>query len=606
MQLAGIPGVVRTRKLWLPTSWRSVKLASWRSAALGLAAALAATRVAWNLAHPHDLFLDSWVLVHVLKVLDGEVEPLPRSALTLQYPLAYLPFVPIAKVVGPLTTVKVVYAIAASLAAIPAFLLVRRGPLPIAGALALLFIPDVVAKTLTGTPQGLAFPLFLLALYFAIRRRRLAFVTAATSVLLTHHLTGLVTMVTYYSVLVLPEVREQGFFRREWPYLAYFSAWPLWWVWTFSNIDQSYLAPMLLVLLVAIGLPLAAAAYIAAPRIRAAVDRAAPRVEAIPPPLLIALTLAFAAVAWVLAGAVVDSPGITSSAIANRTVVAVYGAVLVLGFAAAVARRDVALSSLVLVLLALGAATVVTGCQRVFDGLRLADFAAVAGLVALFAPRLAAPRLSAPRLAAGPAPGSTSGLAAGVSARWLSKPLLVGIALALIAASAIRMQSSYERLFAHTAGEASAARWVSANLPAGSSIATDTKMSLLALGAGDRNATFEGTWWLYSGRPIAPYISALNRSPFFADRPIEYVLLAKYMFERGAEVAWFVPAKVAGPGLTEQLDLLGSTVYSLDGITIWRLDPAAVSAAAMRSSVTVSFTEGLPVSRLALFGGLCR
>lgn len=593
MQLASIPGIARTRKLWLPTGWQAARRVEWPVAGLLLAAGIALWRVGWNLAHPHDLFLDSWVLVHIMRVLDGEADPLPRSVLTMQYPLAYVPFVPFAKLFGPFATVKLVYAVAACLAALPAYMLVRRGPMPAMGAVAILFIPDVVAKSLTGTPQGIAFPLFLLALYFALRRRRLAFVITATAILFTHHLTGLVTMVLYYATMVIPEVRSPGFLRREWPYLVYFAAWPFWWAWTFSNIDQSYLGPMMLVLAVGIGLPLAFIAFAAAPWIRGAVDISGERVASRSALPIVVTTLAIAAISWLLAGAVVDSPGLSSSAIANRTVVAVYGAALALGFAAALARKDVALSSFILVLLALGAATVFTGCQRMFDGLRLADFAVAGGLIALFAPASLASTAS-----------TTS--ATSTTTRWAKRPLLVAVAILLIGAGLLRMQSGYERLFAHTEGQAAAASWISDNLPVASSIATDTKMSLMVLGAGDHNATFEGTWWLFAGEPISPYIAALNRSGNFRQRPVEYALLADYMFDRGAEVAWFVPARLPGPGLIRELDGLGQRVYDHDGVTIWKLEGGRIAEAAGPAADSVSFKAGLPHGRLALFGGLCR
>jgi hypothetical protein len=583
MQLAGIPGTARTRKLWLLTGWLAARAAfriEWPVAGLFVAAGFAAWRVAWNLAHPHDLFLDSWVLVHVLRVLDGEAEPLPRAVLTLQYPIAYLPFVPLAKLLGPLATVKVVYAVAASLAAIPAYLLVRRGGLAVVGTVAILFIPDVVAKSLTGTPQGIAFPLFLVALYFALRRQRTAFTIAATAVLFTHHLTGLVTMVLYYAVNVVPHVRAPGFLRREWPYLLYFAAWPLWWAWTFSNIDQSYLAPMMLVLAFSVGLPLAAIAYGVAPWVRRAVEAAGPRVATLAVWPAVGLSIAFAPVCWGVAGAVVDSPGLSSSALANRTVVAVYGAVLILGIAAGLARRDVALTTFIVALLALGSSTVFTGCQSVFDGLRLADFAAVGAQVGLFAP--------------------------GLSARWARRSLLVALALALIAASLLRTQTSYGRLFAHTDGQTAAAAWMTDNIPADASIATDTKMSLLALGAADRNGTFEGTWWLFSGEPIGRYVAALNRSDNFRQRPVEYALLSDYMFDRGAEVAWFVPARLPGPGLVSELDGLGTRVYDQGGVMIWEFDALRVAEAGGPAAGPVSFKSGVPHGRLTLFGGLCR
>ena len=139
-----------------------------------MAAVLAAARVLWNATHPHDLFIDSWVLVHVLEVAGRETERLPRGMLTLLYPLSYLPFLPVAKLVGALPTVGLVYPIVASLAAVPASLITRGGPAPIAGVAAMLLLPDLAVKALTGTPQAVALPLFVLALFLALSGRRWA------------------------------------------------------------------------------------------------------------------------------------------------------------------------------------------------------------------------------------------------------------------------------------------------------------------------------------------------------------------------------------------------------------------------------------------------
>ncbi|MBI4306847.1 MAG: hypothetical protein HY678_11060 [Chloroflexi bacterium] len=578
MQLDSIPGSARTWKLSLPISRQAVKSAAWPASGLFVAAALAAARVAWNISHPDDLFIDSWVLVHILDLLDGKVEPLPRATLTLQYPLAYLPFLPLAKLIGAYATVKVVYGVAASLAAVPAYLLTRRGQMPLVGMAALVLIPDFLIKGLNGTPQGIAFPVYLLALYFALRGRRLWFVIAATAVLLTHHLTGLVTLVTYFAVLVVPRVREPGFFKTEWPHLVYFSAWPAWWAWTFGITDQAYLAPMLLVLAAAIGVPLAVLAYAVGPWLERLIDRAGRRLAGWSLTGVLLAAVVAGAAGWLVAGSLVNAPSLSSSAIASRVTVALYAAVLTASLAAAIARKHVALTVLIAVLLGLGASTVTLGCQRVFDGLRLVDYAAVGGVVALFV--------------------------GGRAPRWSSRTLLILIGVAVLAAGILRMQTSYERLFAFTEGQREAARWVAGSVPPAASIATDTKMSLLVLGDSGRNATFEGTWWLYSGSSVGPYVAALNHHEAFIDRPIEYVLLTDYMFERGAEIAWFAPVMTATPSLADELDGLGSRVYERQGTTIWKLDPGSVEAAAA-GHPGVDFKAGLPHTAGIHIGGLC-
>ena len=382
------------------------------------------SRVGWNLARPNDLFLDSWVLVHVLQILNGEVDMLPRAVLTLQYPLAYLPLVPIAKAFGAFTTVKLAYPVIASLAAVPAYLIVRRGHAPVVGVIAMLFLPDLVIKTLNGTSQGIALPLFLFALYFTLRGRRRAFFITAVAILFTHHLTGLVTLVLYYTMWVLPRSRDPGFLRTEWPYLLFFAAWPVYWAWTFSRTSETYLAPIFLLLAIAFGAPLAGLLYLAAPHACRATDWAGARIASFPARAVLALAVVAALVAWFLSGLALETPGLSDQAPANRTVVALYAALLVFGGAAVLARRHLGLTLFVATLLGLGLVDLGAGCQHVFDALRVVDYTILGGLAALFSP--------------------------GVRPRWAGRSLLLTVAAIAVVAGAVRLESGYGRLFAHT------------------------------------------------------------------------------------------------------------------------------------------------------------
>ena len=567
---------------------------------IAFAGILAIVRVGWNIARPDDLFMDSWVLVHIFRAMDGESEWLPRAALTLHYPLSFLPLYPISKVFGAFETVKLVYPVIASLAAVPAYLIARRGPMPLIGAAAMVALPDLMVKTLTGTPQGAALPLFMLALYFALRRHRTGFMIAATAVLFTHHLTGLITMVLYFTIWVLPAragetdaVGASGglqanpahtsagfrFLTREWPYLTYFALWPLYWAWTFSNTGQSYMAPILLALAAIVGVPLSFSLLIAAPWIRRGVHALGSLVARQP----VAVVLGSAGLAF-LAGAaftglVLESPGLSTAAWANRVVTGLYGALLVLGFSAAIARRHTGLVTFSALLLLLGATDLAMGCQHVFDGLRVADYALLGGLAAMFGP--------------------------GLRARWLSRPLLAAVLIVAVAASLLRMGPGYERLFAYDAGDMEAAGWVERNIPKDATVATDTKMSLLVLGEGGRNATFEGTWWLFDGSPIDQYVSELNRSERFIDRPISYALVSDYMLERGAEISWFSSALPAGKELPARLDGYGDRVYEEHGITIWKLNSELRPGAAAFASIDLTSDLLARVFR-GFAGSLCR
>ena len=494
-------------------------------------------------------------------------------------PRMELAFFPLAKAFGAFATVKLVYPVVASLAAVPAYMVVRRGPAPIAGILAMLFLPDLVVKALTGTPQGIALPLFLLALFFGMRGRRRAFVATAAAILLVHHLTGLVTMVLYYAMFVLPRSREPGFLRREWPYIAFFAAWPLYWAWTFFNTGQSYMAPILLLLVVFFGAPLAGLLYLTAPRIGRAVEWLGVRVAALSAANLLLVAGVAAAAGWSLTGLVLESPGLSTDAAANRAVVALYSGLLVLGVAAALARRHLGLTVFIAALLGLGLADLSLGCQHIFDGLRVADYALLGGVAALFAP--------------------------GLSARWLGRPLLVAVATAVVVAGVLRLEPGYDRLFAHTTGQLEAARWIEANTPEQVSVASDTKMSLLILGEANRNATFEGTYWLFDGSPLRPYVATLNANYRFRDRPISYVLLSDYMLERGADVTWFSPTLAADQALLGRLDGLGERVYERGGVTIWKLAPDVISAGVATPRVDMT-AELLSRLYLGFGGGPCR
>jgi hypothetical protein len=580
MQRLDTPGSAPITSTWTHTKLHWLAPDRTAAAALALGLALVGWRLWWNVAHPRDLFLDSWVLVHLLRVLDGSADLLPRGILTLHYPGSYLPFWPLSPLLGPTAVVKFVYPAVAALAALPAFLLVRGGTLPVAGMAAILLLPDFMVKTLNGTPQGIALPFFLFALHFALQGQRAPFLLAATGVLLTHHLTGFVTLVLYFALVLFPRCRAPGFFRAEWPSLLYFSLWPLYWTWALANTQEAYLAQAFLSLVTGLGLPLAVLLYALAPRIERAAGWLGERLAALPAVGVTGAGAAAAAAGWLLSGTLFSSPGLSAAPDANRVLIAIYALLLCFGLAAALVRRQAPLALFIATLLTLGLFNQLLGCARFFDGLRVADYAAAAGLVALFGP--------------------------GPPLRWAGRPLLLGLAALVLVGAGLRLQSGYERLFAHTAEQTAAAQWLAEHAPRHASVATDAKLSLLVLGAGNRNATFEGTWWLFGSEPVAPYVATLNGHDRFRDRPIQYVILADYMFERGAEVTWFTPALRAPDSLPDQLGELGRLVWQRGGVSIWELDADAV-APSVAVGAKVDFRGAFALNRLAItLGSPCR
>src|SRR5688572_11624079 len=302
--LAGRPSPLT----WLP----ELTIERRRTLVVGLALAglLAALRIAWNLAYDNDLFLDSWVLVHVLDVLGGGADRMPRATLTLEYPLSYLPTLPVSVLLGPADTVKYVYPIIASLAAVPAYAMLRHGPAPVLGVFALLLLPDLAVKGLTGTPQGIALPLFVLAFYFALAENRPGFVLTAAAILFTHHLTGMVTLVVYYTVVAMPGSREPGWLNREAPYLLFFACWPLYWAWTFFQTDQSYIWPIFLTLATVAGGTSAILLYAAMPRVKGITEYVGVIVKRIPAHIVVEGVTLVALVGWLLSTRTLDSPGL--------------------------------------------------------------------------------------------------------------------------------------------------------------------------------------------------------------------------------------------------------------------------------------------------------
>ena len=551
---------------------------------LALAALLAALRIGWNLAYDNDLFLDSWVLVHVLDVLGGGADRMPRATLTLEYPLSYLPTLPISVLLGPADTVKYIYPVIASLAAVPAYAMLRHGPAPVLGVFALLLLPDLAVKGLTGTPQGIALPLFVLAFYFALAENRPGFVLTAAAILFTHHLTGMVTLVVYYTVVAMPGSREPGWLKREAPYLLFFACWPLYWAWTFFQTDQSYIWPIFLTLATVAGGTSAILLYAAMPRVKGITEYVGVIVKRIPAHIVVEGVILVALVGWLLSTRTLDSPGLSSAAIANRAVVAIYAALLFICALAVLARGHLGLVLMCGTLGWLGFLVMPTGCHRVFDGLRLADYAILGGLVGLMAP--------------------------GLDARWRQPAIVLAIALVFVS-GALRMEVGRDRLFGITDGQYAAASWIEGNTEPGVSIATDTKMSLLILGEANRSATFEGSRWLFDGTPIGPTITTLNsEGPSFFDHPITHVMLTDYMVTRGADVGWFGATTVVRPEMYDELDRIGERVYVHDGVTIWALDQDRTTGDgrrefASKSALTVltdRFFGALPIVGR---GGVC-
>ncbi len=507
---------------------------------------VAAARIVWNLLRPDDLFLDSWVMVNVLEGINGQADILPRAALTLHYPLSYLPFLLPAKLLGAYATVKFVYPAAASLAAVPAYLMLRKGPLALAGTLAIVFAPDMGIKTLTGIPQTVALPLFLLALYYTMRQRHTLFVITAAAILFTHHLTGMVVLALYYSAWVLPRIRQAGFLKKELPYLVFFALWPFYWAYAFIAGGQASVAVVLLVLVLAVGLPGALALYWAFPRLQPLLARAGASLTRVSlREIAVAVAVAIAAgLPFMLI--LINSPGLSLRPIDSSLLIAFGLVLMVTGGAGMLARGNAGLTLFVLVITALGAMVLILGYRYVFDGLRLVDYIIPSLLVLLFAK--------------------------GLEARWLNRYVLAAVALLVVGSFGLRLASSYQRFYTYSSGMIQAADWVRTNTPQNASIATDTKMSLMILGRGNRNATFEGTKWLFDNSPVETSITELNGQPPFQERPIEYVLLADYMFTQGAEVNWYSAMLKPPPSLPAELDELGTSVYSRDGVTIWDLE----------------------------------
>ena len=527
-------------------------------------------RLGWNLLHPHDLYLDSWVMVHILDSLTGHAVMLPRAAITLCYPVSYVPFLLPAALSGGFNTVKYFYPVISSLVVVPAYFIFRKGPAPAAGAFAVLLFSDISFKTLTGTPQAVAIPLFFLALYFLLNRRHTAFVLTATVILFTHHLTGMVTLVLYFTLWVLPGSRQPGFLRREWPYLLFFALWPFYWAWTFSLSGQTYLVPVFLILYFVIGLPVAILLYLTTPFWQKNLDYWGAKIAATKASSMFIGVIIISVLVWLLTLMLLRLPIFSHSPVTNSLFAITCASVIVLGIAALLVRRDIGLALFILALICLAGIVLLSGYNTIFDGLRLVDFILLGVTVVIFM--------------------------GGLPVLWTSRAVLFGVTCVVILAYGLHFAPGYALMFSYTSGEYEAAQWLKSNTPENVTIATDTKMSLLLLGVADRNSTFEGSSWLFESATLEASIAKLNAgeppqnisgakvilgqytagsgssNTGFIERPIRYVLLADYMITGGADVSWFSAPLKPSPDLEVTLDQLGQRVYSHDGVIIWRLD----------------------------------
>lgn len=532
---------------------------------IALALGLGAARVGWNLLHPHDLFVDSWVMKNLLASLSLGLPPLPRTGLTLQYPLSYVPFLPFAGASGALWTVRVAYPLVASIAAIPARFLTERGPAPLLGALALLFLPDALLKAQSGTPQGVAAPLFLLAVHFALQGRRGPFLGVGLATLLTHHLTALAVLVLYYAVWILPEAGRRGWLRAQWPCLVFLALWPAYWTRAFCAGGQFYLASMFLALAVTAGLPLAAALAAAAPSLRRLAGRASQaiaRADARRRPAGTWVALAAGLGVGAVGLSFLRTPGLPGGLSLSSPVALGYAMLGgVLGWTL-VRRGDVRMLGFAGIMLLLSGLIWLLRLQAFFDGVRLFDHALMIGLVASFAP---------PHVDGGPPAAPVR--------RADRRRSAAALAAAVVLLGIVRFADAYPRLFTYSDADWAAARWIARHAPEGVTVATDARMSALVTGIGEHDATFEGSAWLFKGTALGGTIAALNREDAFRRRPIGFVLLDGRMLSEGANVGWFAAPLKPPSDLPRRLDRLGRRVYQEGETVVWQLDPVRLSSA---------------------------
>ena len=479
-----------------------------------------------------------------------------------------MPFLLFAKIWGGFDTVKYIYAAVSTLVVVPAYLIFRKGRAPALGAFAVLLFCDISFKTLTGTPQAVAIPLFVLALYFLLEGRHAAFVITAVAILFTHDLTGLVTIILYYTVWVLPRSRQPGFFRREWPYMLFFGLWPFYWAWTFSYSGQTYMVPVLLIFYFVVGLPACFFLYLATPYLHRKLDYWGQRSSGIKPVFVLGGVIVVSLLGYGL-GLFLRLSILSQSSVYTSLFAIICAAVIALGVAGLFKRRDIGMSLFIMALLCLAGLVLISGYDSIFDGLRLVDFILVSAIVVIFM-------------------GGLTGL-------WASRTLLFGIMTMVILAYGIHFATGYSQMFSYTSGEYEAATWLEANSSVNVTIATDTKMSLLLLGVADRNATYEGSSWLFDSSTLKESIEELNEgqpvensaagkvilgqyttgsvgsNTGFLKRPIRYVLIADYMMTSGADVSWFSAPLKPSADLEVVLDQLGNRVYSHDGVIIWQL-----------------------------------
>lgn len=328
------------------------------------------------------------------------------------------------------------------------------------------------------------------------------------------------------------------------------------------------MVPVLLIFYFVVGLPACFFLYLATPYLHRKLDYWGQRSSGIKPVFVLGGVIVVSLLGYGL-GLFLRLSILSQSSVYTSLFAIICAAVIALGVAGLFKRRDIGMSLFIMALLCLAGLVLISGYDSIFDGLRLVDFILVSAIVVIFM-------------------GGLTGL-------WASRTLLFGIMTMVILAYGIHFATGYSQMFSYTSGEYEAATWLEANSSVNVTIATDTKMSLLLLGVADRNATYEGSSWLFDSSTLKESIEELNEgqpvensaagkvilgqyttgsvgsNTGFLKRPIRYVLIADYMMTSGADVSWFSAPLKPSADLEVVLDQLGNRVYSHDGVIIWQL-----------------------------------
>ena len=499
------------------------------------------SNIAIQLSTDAVVSLDSWTIYHIVESIIKQQEILPRAILYTFYPLSYLPLVPAAALTSTLESIKFFYPLISSLFIIPLYglttLSLRRGQF--SATLTIALITDFFLRAVAATPQGIGLIFFFSALYFLKKNRGGLFLVSGIGLILTHHLTALV-LVIWTAAHLLQQLYEIEDKKQEKAVVAFMLLFTLdWFIVSYlsgKNVESAFLLIKLLPTTIAL-----LALIIFSKKYQLRILK---KIELVPEKYIMITTIAALTLFFTFLFTFSTHSFLSTHGLWSFFFIPVYIVAPIFGLTTLLRQKNKTKLLFSIFLAAGFTLIIVLRLNCIFDAYRLLPFMLIPLIIAAYNRN-----------------------------KNLGKLLLVLAVFTLILHGA----ANFSRL-TYTTGEKEAAYYARDHLAA-ATVATDTKLSALFLGLSHMPATFEGSYWLFTQRDLAPWIKTFNRYRF-QSYPIRYIAISQSMLEKGADISWSSLYQKIPTEQLDSFDQVGERIFSNGEVIIWQIDENIINNAA--------------------------